>query len=88
MAGYSTDNPPRCTVPAMGGQKGALWIYVDADAHGTVIGADYFTDGDALGMQVDDCMIVIDSNVPTCTIHHVATVTAAGAATITAATLS
>lgn len=85
---YATSNPPRCIVPAVGGAKGALWMYVDGDAHTDVDATDYFSDGDALGMEVDDVMIVVDTATPTVTIHHVTTVTAGGAATITAATLS
>lgn len=85
---YSTSNPPTCVGGDNSGGGNRVWLYVSADAHGTVDGADYFSNGDALGLKVNDAMIVVDSNVPTCTIHHVATVTAGGAATITAATLA
>ncbi len=85
---YATTNPPRCMVPSVGSSGGAIWVYVDGDAHTDVDAADYFSDGDALGLQVDDCMIVIDTATPTVTIHHVTTVTAGGAASITAATLA
>lgn len=77
----------RCLIPAVGGGP-AVFIYSSADAHGTVSGAGYLEDGDAYGMKADDVCIVVDTNVPTCTIHHVASVTAGGAATLTAATLS
>lgn len=83
---YATDNPPVCVAQATAGPS--VWVYVDADAHGTVSGSNYFSNGDALGMKVDDIVIVNDNNVPTCTIHRVASVTTGGAATLTAATLS
>lgn len=84
---YATTNPPVCLVPRFGSGP-ALWQYVSADAHGTVEGAGYFTDGEALGLKVNDAVIVVDSNTPACTIHRVSTVTAGGAATIGAATLA
>lgn len=84
---YATTNPPVCLVPRFGSGP-ALWQYTSADAHGTVDGADYFSDGDALGMKANDTVIVVDSNTPTCTIHRVSSVTAGGAATIGAATLA
>lgn len=85
---YATSNPPRVAFPSVGSSGGAIWVYVDGDAHTDVDATDYFSNGDDLGLAVDDCMIVIDTATPTVTIHHVTTVTAAGAATITLATLS
>jgi hypothetical protein len=65
-----------------------LWIYTSADAHGTIDGADYFDDGSNKGMKINDCVIVVDTATPTLTVHRVSAVTAGGAATIGAATLS
>lgn len=83
---YVTTNPPQAFTRGTTGPEG--WIYSSADAHTAVDATDYFSNGDDLGLKTDDFMIVIDTNVPTCTIHHVAAVTAGGAATITLATLS
>lgn len=83
---YATTNPPQAMTRGTTGPEG--WIYSSADAHTDVDAANYFSNGDDLGLKTNDFMIVIDTNVPTCTIHHVATVTAGGAATITVATLA
>lgn len=84
---YATTNPPNLvTAGSLSGPQ--VWIYVSADAHGDVDAADYFSNGDDLGLTVNDVMIVVDTNVGTCTIHYVTTVTSGGAATIAAATLA
>ena len=79
---YATTNPPVCVIPRIGTHS-AVWIYTDGDAHATVAGAGYFTDGADLGLVADDIMFVIDNVTPTGTMHHVLNVT-----TITAATLA
>jgi hypothetical protein len=84
---YATSNPPQLLVPSMGGGV-ALWVYASTDAHGDVDGTDYFSNGDALGMNVNDIVIVNDTDTDTVTIHKVDAVTAGGAATLTAATLA
>ena len=66
----------------------ALWIYTNTDAHGDVDASNYFSDGSARGMKVNDIVIVNDTDTDTTTIHKVDAVTAGGAATITAATLA
>jgi len=83
---YVTTNPPQAFTRGTTGTEG--WIYTSADAHTDVDAADYFSNGADLGLKTNDFMIVIDTATPTCTIHHVATVTAGGAATITVATLA
>lgn len=65
----------------------SIWIYQSADAHGDVDAAGYFSDGVTFGMKANDIVIVNDTNVPTLTIHRVASVSGT-AATISAATLS
>lgn len=65
----------------------AVFHYSSADAHGTVEGAGYFSDGGDRGMKVGDTVIVVDNDAVATTIHTVTTVTA-GAATINAATLA
>lgn len=79
---YSTSNPPICMVPSVGGAP-AIWVYKSADAHGDVDESGYFTNGASLGLKANDVVIVIDTNVPTCTIHA-----ASSATTIRAATLA
>lgn len=76
---YSTSNPPARIGGTIGGNS--LWIYSSADDDATVNGAGYFTNGDALGMQVGDCVIVSDTATPKVSIHGVTAVTAGGAAT-------
>lgn len=79
---YSTSNPPRLLQPSVGASSGAIWLYTSTDDIGTVAQADYFSNGDDLGMKVDDVMFVVDqTNVQ----HHeviVSAVTAGGAATV------
>lgn len=84
---YATTNPP-VAISARVNAAATVWYYASADAHTAVDAANYFSNGDDLGMATNDVMIVVDTATPTCTIHNVASVTAGGAATITAATLA
>ncbi len=85
---YATSNPPKVVASAMvrddAAESGQIWIYADADAVGTVDTADYFSNGDALGMKVGDIMWVWDSNTPLLTPCYVSAVTSGGAATVIA----
>lgn len=64
-----------------------IWMYVSADVSTDVDASGYFTDGDALGMQLGDVVHVIESdNSYLHTVHSVTVVTAGGAATVSAAT--
>lgn len=85
---YATTLPPLC----VGGGLGAgaqLWIYVSEDVHTDVDATGYFTDGHALGMRVNDVVIVVKSTATVgATVHVVSTSTAGGAATVTAAILA
>ncbi|MGE4077399.1 MAG: hypothetical protein AB7F22_17725 [Reyranella sp.] len=86
---YSTSNPPQLLVPRMGGSGQAVWSYVSTDVHTDVDAADYFSNGDALGMKVNDFVLVGKSTATVgATIHLVSAVTAGGAATVAAAILS
>ncbi len=83
---YGTSNPPR--VLCSGGIAGpSLWYYTDGDADGTVIGADYFSNGDALGMKVGDFLLSYDTGNDLGTTMTVSAVTAGGAATVVYATI-
>lgn len=83
---YSTSSPPSKLVSGtLDGTAGpAIWVYKSADAIATVYGAGYFTNGSALGLKVGDLMFVYDSNTPTVSMAWVKTVTAGGAASLSA----
>ncbi len=61
MAGYDTDNPPRLMVPSMDSDAPQIWSYTDGDADSVVNGANYFTNGVELGMQVGDFLYSFDT---------------------------
>jgi len=85
---YATTNPPQLIVPGMGGGL-ALWAYASTDVHTDVDATGYFTDGAALGMRVNDTVIVTKTSATIgATIHTVTAVTAGGAATVAAAILA
>ena len=62
--GYSTSIPPQLRVPAVGGLGPQIWSYESTDDDATVNGADYFSNGDDLGMAVGDLVIVYDTTNP------------------------
>ena len=72
---YATSNPPKLVSQGIGG-GGKIWVYVSADAAGTVDALDYITDGYALGMRVDDIVFVVDTATPLGTLHRVETASA------------
>lgn len=79
---YSTANPPQLQHAGVGGGS-SHWVYVSADAAATVLGAGYITDGDALGMKVNDSITIVDSATPLATLAMVDAVAAGGAAELT-----
>lgn len=85
---YATSNPPKLLVPRLGGEGPALWVYYDGDDDATVNGADYFSDGDALGMKLGDFLLHFDTATPKGSVHYVSAVTAGGAATTAFAAVS
>lgn len=85
---YATTNPPICIIPRIGAGP-AVWVYNSTDVHTDVDAADYFSNGDALGMKVNDHVIVGKTTATVgSTLHMVSAVTAGGAATITPAILA
>lgn len=85
---YSTSIPPQCLVPSIGGGV-SLWAYASTDVHTDVDAADYFSNGDALGMKVNDIVMVVKTTATVgATVHVVSAVTAGGAATVTPAILA
>lgn len=66
-----------------------IWLYASADIHTDVDAADYFTTGDAMGMKVNDIVIVVKTTATIgATLHVVTAVTAGGAATVSPAILA
>lgn len=54
---YDTTRPPTLLVPSIGNRP-SLWAYSSTvDGSTVAIGTGYFTDGQALGMKVDDFLI-------------------------------
>jgi lipid-binding SYLF domain-containing protein len=85
---YATTNPPQVLVSGINGQP-SLWIYASTDVHTDVDAADYFSNGDALGMKVNDVVIVVKTSATIgATLHVVTAVTDGGAATVAAAILA
>lgn len=79
---YDTANPPMLMSGPLTG-AGKVWSYRSTDVATDVDASGYFTNGDALGMEVGDIMYVTDTDTSTTTtIHRVTTVTAGGAATV------
>ena len=77
---YSTSNPPVKIAEGLDGGF-TLWGYKSADVDSDVNAADYFSNGDALGMKAGDIVLVTDTTTPKGSLHHVASVTSGGAAT-------
>lgn len=85
---YSTANPPsKLTLGPLAGFNttestsagGDIWLYKSADVIATVEGANYFTNGQALGMQPGDLVYILDTTTPHAYLETVATVTGNGA---------
>ncbi len=80
---YSVDNPPALTSVGPLTGPGRIWSYRSTDVATDVDATGYFTNGDALGLEVGDIMFVTDTDTSTTiTMHRVITVTAGGAATV------
>ncbi len=78
---YSTSNPPFLESQGIG--SGRRWVYEDGDSIADVLASGYFTDGDALGMQEGDEIVVKDTTAKkTYTGFSVSAVVSGGAATI------
>lgn len=83
---YATTNPP---VKVAGTIAKSVWHYASEDVHTDVDASGYFTDGDALGMKVNDIVFVVKTTATVgATLHSVSAVTAGGAATIAPAILA
>jgi hypothetical protein len=79
---YATSNPPMMMHGPLTG-AGKWWSYRSTDVATDVDATDYFSNGDALGMEVGDVVVVCDTDTSTTmTLHRVTAVTAGGAATV------
>lgn len=79
---YSTSAPPAIIAQKLGSSNGKAWAYYSADSFETVCAADYFSNGDDLGMSVGDLVHVVDTTYNTVKTTVVRAVTAAGAASL------
>lgn len=85
---YSATLPPNLVAQSVGAAP-AFWLYASADVHTDVDATDYFTNGSALGMRVNDVVVVIKTTATIgATLHVVTAVTAGGAATVSPAILA
>lgn len=85
---YATTTPPNMIAQSVGGAP-ALWVYASTDVHTDVDATDYFSNGSALGMRVNDVVMVVKTSATIgATLHVVTAVTAGGAATVSAAILA
>jgi hypothetical protein len=76
---YSTTNPPRLMIPAMGGPLaanstsvaagGAFWHYNTSDGSTLMEGAGYFTNGKDLGMRNGDVLFAVSRSTESDTGH-------------------
>lgn len=75
-------------VPQIGAAP-AIWTYYGTDIHTDVDASDFFSDGAAKGMKVNDIVFVTKTTATIgVTVHTVTVVTAGGAATIAPAILA
>ncbi len=91
---YSTDSPPVKLVDGVmgggaAGRGGAIWYYASTDTDADVDATDYFSNGDDLGMKLGDVVLVVETDASyLVTLMSVTAVTAGGAATVTAGTVT
>lgn len=84
---YATTNPPACTYDGMGAAP-ATWVYASEDIHTDVDTANYFTNGQALGMRVNDVVIVVKTTATIGATLHVVTEVSSDGATVSSAILA
>lgn len=78
---YSTSNPPALMIQRIGAGP-AFWTYSSTDDDATVNGSGYITNATDLGLRVGDMVYVWDATTPKGSQHYVASISAAGAATL------
>lgn len=77
---YSTSNPPRLAIAAVGTTSPNLWIYSSTDAATVVRVTGYISNGDDLGMQVGDIVLQSSSDASVGHFYIVKSVAAGGVA--------
>ncbi|QGY29768.1 hypothetical protein [Pantoea cypripedii] len=76
---YATTNPPALLQDRIGG-GGAVWSYKSTDTIGTVLAANYFTNGEALGLKAGDQVnVIVDASPALMYPCYVSAVTDSGA---------
>jgi hypothetical protein len=55
------------------------WIYISADTFTTVKAANYISNAQAMAVQVNDMIIIVDQTTPAMVIARILTVTSSGA---------
>jgi hypothetical protein len=80
MMAYSTSNPPVLISVAPLTGTGQVWAYRSTDAATAVDATGYITNAKALGMRAGDLVRVTNTATNITTMHHVMSITAAGAA--------
>lgn len=84
---YSTSLPPQLVGGRMGGGLG-LWLYASEDVHTDVDAANYFSNGLALGMKVNDTVIVTKTTATIGATLHTVTEVSSDGATVSPAILA
>lgn len=84
---YVTSNPPAAVTDGNGAGP-AVWVYASEDVHTDVDAANYFTNGKALGMRVNDVVIVVKTTATIGATLHVVTEVSSDGATVSAAILA
>jgi len=85
---YDTDvSTPGLVAQKNGSNGNAIWVYKSADGMALVGAADYFSNGDDLGMKVGDQVIVVNTTTSGVTVASVVAVTTDGASSISGGTL-
>jgi len=79
---YATISAPGKVAQKNGANGRTIWSYVSADDITVVGAADYFSNGDALGMVVGDIVIVVNSATGGASVQKVTEVVSGGAASI------
>lgn len=82
---YSAATGPALVAQMIGGGHG-IWVWKTTEAMATVDANDYIDNGSALGMKLNDSVLVVDSTGLVTSFHRVESVTAGGAADISLGT--
>jgi hypothetical protein len=64
------------------GTNPRMWVYATTDDRSDVLAADYFTDGDLVGLSADDIVMVVNTDDGSHYTTTVSSVTAGGVATV------